>query len=766
MACKGSGVQVSLGPQKQKVEVNMLALFSITIFLSATLLFLIQPMFGKMILPLLGSTPNVWNTCMVFFQAVLLLGYIYAHASTTILGVKKQAIFHSILLLIPLIVLPIIISGNVVPPTDRNPVPWLLTLMLTSVGLPFFVVSASAPMLQKWFSQTQHKSSSDPYFLYVESNLGSIIALLGYPFLIEPNFRLIEQSGLWKIGYMLLITFTIGCAIVLWKSPNLIAVSEPEKKSTNDALLIPSMKQKILWILLAMAPSSLMLSVTTYISTDIASAPLLWVIPLTIYLLSFVIVFSKKPIFSHELMVRIMPIMVLPVMIYILSEQSKAIWLTMLLHLLTLFTASMVCHGELARTRPQAKYLTEFYLWISFGGFLGGLFNALIAPAIFKTVLEYPIALILACLLRPNLSLKKTTSKDKLLDFALPIALGILVAVFCLGFHTFDMKPDWLSNLLTFGIPAILCYMFATRPIRFGLGIAIVIMVISLCINSKANVLYTARSFFAVHRVILDSEAKYSEEKCHYLVHGRILHGAQSVNPENRDKPLTYFFPTGPIGQIFTSFANDKSKIKVAVVGLGAGTLVSYSKPWQEWTLYEIDPVVAEIASNEKYFTFLKDAKAKYKIILGDGRLSIKKAPNNYFDFIILDAFSSDSIPTHLVTKQATELYLQKLNKGGILAFQITNNYLDLKPVLGSLALGTGLTGFFQNDYNILEEEKRLGKKPSTWVVLARDKKDFGKIVDNGRWQSLNGLATRKIWTDDFSNILSVFKWKKEIGKG
>lgn len=736
-------------------EVFLLALFSLTMFLSAVLLFWVQPMFGKMILPLLGSTPNVWNTCIVFFQAMLFLGYIYAHKSIAWLGVRRQATLHAILLFLPLLFLPIAIPAGWVPPTDKNPIPWLLILMTISVGFPFLIVSANAPMLQKWFSNTSHKSSEDPYFLYVASNLGSMLALIGYPFLLEPMLKLSNQSYTWTISYLLLVILILTCALFLWFSPVLIAKSTPHEETNST---VPT-NLKIKWILLSMVPSSLMLSVTTYLSTDIASVPLFWVVPLAIYLLSFVLVFAKKPMFSHELMVRIMPIVILPVMIYVLSEQTKVIWLAFLLHLLTLFVVCMVCHGELARTRPSIKHLTEFYLWISFGGFLGGLFNALIAPVIFKTVIEYPLALVLACLLRPNLNPTQDTVRSKQLDFILPIALGLFCLILFYGFHTFDLKPDWLSNLLTFGFPAILCYSFATRPIRFGLGVGLIIMISTLCMNAKANVLYTARSFFGVHRVVLDSEGKYSEEKCHYLVHGRILHGAQSINPARKHESLTYFYKTGPIGQVFTAFHDDKTKSKVAVIGLGTGSLVSYSRPDQTWTFYEIDPLIKQIASNERLFSFLKDSYGKWNIILGDGRLSIKKAPDQYYDIFVLDAFSSDSIPTHLVTKEAIKLYLEKLAPHGVLAFHISNQYLNLEPILANLASDAGLVAYFQFDSTINKEEQMLGKKPSKWVIMAREKEDFGKLASDKRWNQITYNPKYPLWSDDFSNILTIFNW-------
>lgn len=729
----------------------MLFLYSVTLFLSATLLFWVQPMFGKMILPFLGSTPSVWNTCMCFFQGMLLIGYVYSHVLTKWLGVRKQAVLHLLLLLVVLFFLPIHISNSLSVPTDKNPVFWLLFLLSVSVGIPFFTVSTTAPLLQKWFSNTSHIHAKDPYFLYASSNLGSIFALVGYIVFLEPNFRLVDQNKLWTCGYYFLAALILACAVVLWRASD-------NGEKTNSFLISSDvgLKNKISWVLLSFVPSSLLLSVTTYLSTDIAAIPLIWVLPLVIYLLTFVIAFSKKPIFSHELMVRIMPILVLPMVIYLVSPQIKFIWLSILSHLLTFFVLAMVCHGELVRKRPQAEYLTEFYLCISLGGFLGGIFNALIAPLIFKTVFEYPLGIILACFLRPGLNLEKENKKGKVLDYVLPIVFGIVVFIFVLWLKSVNLKLAWLTNFVIFGLPAVFCFIFSSRPVRFGLSVAVFIFIGMFYIGQEGKALLTERSFFGVHRVILSEDKKF-----HRLVHGRTVHGAQKIYERNICEPLTYYHRTGPIGQLFKMLSNNDSRFKIGAIGLGAGSLACYGKPEQSWTFYEIDPVVEKIASNKNYFTFLTNSQMMINIALGDGRLSIKKSPDSYFDLIILDAFSSDSIPVHLITKEAIELYFKKLVSDGILAFHISNQYLNLKPVLGNIAQGEGLVSFVQEDLKITKEEKENGKEGSIWVVMTRNDKNIRKLFDDRRWQLLSSDPQARLWSDDFSNILSVFKWRR-----
>ena len=405
----------------------MVLVFGLTLFVSSVLLFLVQPMVGKMILPSLGGTPAVWNTCMVFFQAALLGGYAYAHASVNWLGVRRQAALHLILLFIPLAVLPIVIGQDATPPTRGNPVFWLLGQLAWRVGLPFFVVSTSAPLLQRWFADTGHPAAKDPYFLYAASNLGSFLALLAYPLVVEPTLHLESQSVVWAGGYGALIGLILICAIVVWRSRSgggTNPVGQDEALSGDlPATSAPTPGRRLRWVLLALVPSSLMLGVTTHVTTDLAPVPLLWIIPLALYLLTFVFVFARKPPISHALMLRVFPFAIVPAAILVVLVELPPVpdVVLVLVQLVTFFVAAMVCHGELVASRPAAGHLTEFYLWMSVGGVLGGLFNAVISPVLFNSLIEYPLMLVAACLALGVRGQGRGKPRVRYLDVVLPV---------------------------------------------------------------------------------------------------------------------------------------------------------------------------------------------------------------------------------------------------------------------------------------------------------------------------------------------------------
>lgn len=715
-----------------------------------------------MILPMLGGSPSVWNTCMVFFQGTLLLGYLYSHASISYLGIKRQAILHLALILLPLLVLPIRVPGGWTPSEVENPIPWLLLLLFVSIGLPFFIVSCSAPMLQKWFASTSHKSAGDPYFLYVASNLGSMLILLAYPTLLEPNLKLIQQTNYWFYTYCLLLVLIAACAGMLWVFPG-SGSSELSNNSTNlfDNSTI-SAKQKLMWIALSFVPSSLMLGVTTYFSTDISPIPLFWIVPLSIYLLTFILVFSKKTILDHELMIRIAPYVVLIAIVYKFSL-GYPLWMIFLLHLLVFFVLAMVCHGELARTRPPTQYLTEFYLWISVGGFLGGMFNALVAPVIFKEVIEYPLAIVLACMLLPALVSKKGEKSDILGDIIYAAIPGLIIVglkYWINDIRSIDpmwlRKPYWLTSLIIYGLPAIVCLRYATyNSIRFGLGVGAIILVYSVYYNQGSNVIYSERNFFGIHRISIDKDkSKYS------LYHGTTLHGAQNISEKEKCIPLTYYSRGGPIGQLFNAFSGEEPMTMIAAVGVGTGSVACYGKEGQDWVFYEIDPSIVKLNNEAKYFTYFKNAKLKSYVVYGDGRLSLEKAPDNFFELIILDAFSSDAIPVHLLTREALALYLRKLAEGGILALHTSNRYLNLPPVVANLARDAGIVAYLQKDSGSggCGEDQRMA---SEWILIAREKEDLGVLAYNQNWEKLEADPKQKVWTDDYSNVFSIIDWGK-----
>lgn len=717
-------------------------------------------MFSKMVLPRLGGTPAVWITCMVFYQAVLLAGYVYAHLSASWLGVRGQAAAHLALLLAVCLALPISIAQGWVPPPTAHPTLWLLMLLTVSVGLPFFVISITAPMLQKWFSHTGHPAAQDPYFLYAASNLGSMAALLGYPVLVEPFLSLAQQAWVWSLGYGLLALLIVTCGIVLWFSPEsraakggatAPAVSNPgDSPEASQALTV---SQRLWWIMWSFAPSSLLLGITTYITTDIAAVPLLWIIPLALYLLTFVIVFSRRPLISHRLMVAVQPAAVLLVAILFLwGLQAEGVWV-IFLHLLAFFVTAMVCHGELAQSRPPTFHLTEYYLWIAVGGVLGGIFNAIIAPLIFKSLAEYPLVLVLACLLRPQVN-DASTAKARWLDFILPIILaGVLVAM------VYDQNTAASSGKITTPMLIVSCaaalagFGFARRPVRFGLGVGAIMLAGALYSSGQYKVLHAERSFFGVMQVLADEGGYY-----HIFYHGTTLHGAQSTDPARRREPLTYYLPTGSIGQVFDAFWAAPTPRTVAIVGLGAGSLSCYAAKGDQWDFYEIDPAVERIALNPRYFTYLRDCPARKRVILGDARLSLTQAPAHKYGLIVFDAFSSDAVPIHLVNREALRLYLDKLAPGGILVFHISNRYLDLKPVLANLARDAGLAALIQSR-EVTEEEESAYYIRTTYVVMARTAGDLGELMNNPEWELLKGEPGARLWTDDFSNIVSVVIW-------
>ena len=736
----------------------MVALYTATIFVSALLLFSVQPMFARMVLPLLGGSPAVWNTAMVFYQAALLAGYAYAHFSPRWLGVRKHAALHAALMLAPLLVLPLAVPAGWTPPTTTNPLPWLLALLFVAVGLPFFVVSAMSPLLQEWFAATGHRHARDPYFLYAASNAGSLLALVSYPALVEPSLKLEQQSHLWSAGYGALVVFMAACVLVLWRKSR---PSFPKSKTTCEGDLKDQKSSETItphrrlhWLLLAFVPSSLMLGATTFLSSDIAAVPLLWVVPLGVYLLTFILAFARRQILSREVLRRMFALTLAPLVMAFTLQATQPISLLVLLHLAAFFITSMLCHTALAVDRPEAKHLTEFYLWLSIGGVLGGAFNALLAPLVFNSVAEYPLTLILACWLSLRVAAPEESARERRNDVLWPALLGLMTATFVLGLEASSFKNNRAAVGFIFGAPTLVCFFFSKRPLRFALGVAAILLVSGLHRGEKGKVLHAERSFFGLHRVTLDPTGQY-----HMLVHGKTLHGVQSLDPARRRESLTYYHRTGPIGQVLEVYGRDTSK-KIAAVGLGAGSLAAFGRPEQEWTFYEIDPVVLKLARDERFFSFLRDSAAEVRVVLGDARLSLASEGDGHFDLMILDAYSSDAIPVHLVTREALALYLKKLSPAGVLAFHISNLHLDLQPVFANLARDAGLACFVQDNTDVSAAEVTRGKYPSQWLVMARRAEDFAKLVKDSRWVSCTGDPRLPVWTDNYSSLVRVFQWR------
>jgi hypothetical protein len=735
----------------------VLAVYAATLMVSALLLFLVQPMFAKMILPSLGGTPAVWNTCMVFFQAMLLLGYGYAHLGTRFLTPKRQAGIHVVLLAVSLLALPI--WPRMVDPGDASPIPWLIGVLFVSLGLPFFMLSATAPLLQRWFAASGHAHARDPYFLYGASNLGSLAALLGYPVLVEPLLRLRQQSFAWSIGYDLLV---ILISLSAWLLKRAIGRNDAMPAPTSETAIDDTpltWARRGRWIALAFVPSSLMLGLTTYVTTDLAAVPLLWVIPLAVYLLTFVIVFARRPFLRHSWMVRAQPFLLLPVVILLLwpnLNHKIMVWLMAPLHLVLFFACTMVCHGELAKDRPDARHLTEFYLWMSVGGVLGGLFNALFAPLAFNGVYEYPIAIALACMLRPNLGKQPASPRAPWFDIGLPVVLGGALLIYLLRIAGGDDAPSKAMIMIISIAVGLLLYSCRLRPMCFGLAVGAALLAGLISAEGSAPVLLSERSFFGVHRITLDGGGDYKT-----LMHGTTIHGAQATDLEEAKEPLTYYHRDGPLGQIFDMLEGRLKGARVGAIGLGSGSVACYAVDGRKLTFFEIDPVVVAFASDPKYFSYVATCgETRPDFVLGDARLTLEQQPDGAFGLLIVDAFSSDAIPLHLITREAIELYLRKLAPGGGIAVHISNRYLDLAPVLAAIARELGLAARVSDESGLDEEERDNMRFPATWLALARAPADLGNLMEDEDWIAPAERPDVPAWTDDFSNILSVLHFR------
>lgn len=727
-------------------------LFCTALFLGSLLLFLIEPMFTKMILPLMGGTPAVWNTAMMFFQAMLLVGYLYAHLLSRIKGLRRQVLIHTAVLAAGFLFLPVHAAWQDTTAASVHPAPWLIGLLAVSIGTPFFAVSATAPLLQGWFSRSDHSRADDPYFLYASSNAGGLIALLAYPVLIEPWLGLTRQSRAWAAGYLLLTAVILLCSLSLWTSRRRHAAVADMLSAIREQDLLDSYpdrthwRRRAHWTLLAFVPSALLLAATQHISTDVAAVPLLWVAPLALYLLSFVLVFARRPILRHRWMLWLQVGVYALLAIYF--KEDDYLWLTLSLNLLALFVTAMVCHGELVRLRPAAGHLTEFYLWMSVGGLLGGVFCSLIAPVLFDSVLEYPLVLILACLARPTAC--RNDLNRRLLDVALP---AILISLHVVIWERVDVSRIGPAGpILFYGVTAIVLYAFRKRPLRLGLGFA-GILIYGIVIDKLPYQFHRERSFFGVYTVCTNRQGNE-----HRLYNGTTLHGEQSTDPEDLCIPRTYYAHEGPLGQVFESMNDARILRRIGVIGLGAGTTACYHKPGQRMTFFEVDPVMERIARNPKLFRYLELCGQDAEIVLGDGRQSLLREPDGTFELLVLDAFTSDAIPVHMLTREALALYMRKLAPTGIVMLHISNRYLDLEPVVANLVQDAGLAGLIE-EHDPSDRESQAGVSASTWVAVAHVPADLELLDPCDGWRSLGGDPAVGVWTDDYSNIFQILAW-------
>ena len=715
--------------------------FGGTLFLSAALLFLVEPAFAKMVLPYLGGSPAVWNTCVVFFQAAMLAGYAYAHFLSRRLPIRAQVAIHLSLALAVSLLLPLAIPDGWTPPVDRTPVPSLLFLLLVAVGGPFFVVSSTAPLLQHWFSQTRDRSASDPYFLYAASNLGSITALLAYPSIVEPTWSLTQQRFAWSGAYAAFVVAVFACAIAALRSRRAESLAATAMGDEAHDRAVIGWRRRLRWLALALVPSSLMLGVTTFISTDVAAVPLLWVVPLTLYLLSFVVAFSSKPLISQRVAGTVALIAIPIVVLSTVAGITMPVAVLIPLHLTGFFAFALLLHRQLADDRPHPRALTTFYLWISLGGLLGGVFNTLVAPIAFTGVAEYPLMVLAICLLRPARAQDARSRSYR--DLLIPLLLGGLLAAIMAAVRAELIGTAPLA--IGLGLLAALYRAAVNTRFRLTAGVALMLGASLLFGPSAGDVLHAERTFFGVMRVRHDDGGL----RRHTLFHGNTLHGEQALGA-GRGEPLSYYHRGGPIGQVMGSLSDRLHGGRIGVVGLGAGSMAAYVQPGQQWTFYEIDPAVERIAASPTYFTYLSDCGGACRVVLGDARLSLARSQER-FDLLILDAFSSDAIPVHLITREALQIYFDHLSSSGVIAFHVSNRHLDLRPILGALAADMGVQAITQFDGR---QDKVRGHQPSTWLIMARQPGALDRLKADPRWKA--PTVGPEVWTDDFSNVFKA----------
>ncbi|OYW99567.1 MAG: hypothetical protein B7Z14_11580 [Bosea sp. 32-68-6] len=679
-------------------------IYTVTLFLSAFLLFGIQPMFAKMVLPKLGGSPGVWSVAMVFFQTVLLAGYGYAHWLVSRFTVRRAALIHLALMALVLVAgLPIGIAAGFERPPQQGETLWLVALFTASVGLPFFAVAANGPLLQAWFARSGHPRAADPYFLYAASNIGSFLALIAYPFLVEPVLTLSAQGTAWTWGFAFLFAGIAACA-GLGPGSSAEDGAGPRRAPTPTRI---APERKLGWVALAFVPSGLLVAVTAHISTDVASVPLLWVVPLALFLLTFVIVFQPRPLLRPGWMLNLQLLLIAALIGKTLLQPRLGWGFDLALHLGLFFVTAMVAHGELARRRPDAANLTGFYFWMSVGGVLGGLFSGLIAPTVFNSVIEYPLLLVAGVLCRP-------------------------------GFATVRLPAFAKAGL-------------SAAALLGGAGL----------VAYEQQRTDSVRSFFGVNKIVDVQEGRFRA-----LVHGSTIHGAQRLRNDDgspvsgRPEPLSYYFTGGGLADGIDAVrrARGGTLRAVASVGLGTGSLACQARPGEAWTFYEIDVQVVRLATNPARFGFLSACAPQAPIVFGDARLTLADAPDGALDLIVVDAFSSDAIPVHLVTTQALDLYRRKLAPGGAVLFHISNRNMDLGPAITATARDRGLITWIRQPEQRPELTAQLKYGPH--VAMVASKPGDVDLAGDRRWQRQDAPASARPWSDEYADVVGAI-WRK-----
>ncbi len=716
-----------------------------TLFASAFLLFVCQPMVGKMVLPFLGGAAAVWTTCVLFFQVMLLAGYVYAHALGRVDDVRKQILTHGVVLLLPIAFLPFQFAGASTESFFQHPSLQLLALLAASVGVPFFVISTTAPLLQNWFSRTEDSSARDPYFLYSASNTGSLLALIAYPFLVEPRVGVAAQNRLWLVGYIVFLGLLAVASALLWPRGKTVA-AVCDRRQSQPAVTV--FRTRLYWVAAAFVPSGLMLAVTNHIAANLASAPFLWIVPLAIYLVTFILAFARRLRVTSARVSRLIPVVLLatfPVVAAGVVAPPGLNWIIIGGHLVLLYCGALLCHTALAESRPGPQHLTEFYFWIALGGVLGGVFTATIAPAAFKTVLEYPLIVATLGFFR--------TGKNEKPNWLVPALFGAAILVIWIVFRATGLDSSTEAAALAHTSFLFVCYKLKDHVQRFATAFAILIIAYSFILPDYiegANRAYVGRNFFGVKKVLDEPDTHLRK-----FLHGDTLHGIESTDTARAGKPLSYYYPDGSVANVVEMLRERGPQQRFGVVGLGSGTMAAYADAGHHVTFYEIDPSIEPIA--RQYFTFLTRCGSNCDVVIGDGRLQLVRADNESFDLLMLDAFSSDSVPTHLVSREALELYLSKLARDGILLFHVSNRFLDVERLVSSLVIDRGLVAFSR--FDDAGELRKEGKSSANHLVAARRLEDLGPIAANPNWKRVTRPTDFQLWTDDYSNLLSLIRW-------
>lgn len=738
----------------------LLPAFVAAVFTSALLLFAVQPMFTRMVLPRLGGSPSVWSVAMVFFQTMLLAGYAYAHFLTQNASARLTVGLHLALLVVAALTLPLAIAqGWGVPPGDGATF-WLLGLFAVSIGLPFFALSANNPLLQAWFVKTGHRDAGNPYFLYAASNIGSFLALLAYPAVLEPTLPLRAHNTLWTFGFYGLIGLIAWCGYFVLRTPAQALVAN---ENVAAPAIAPTWRDIGRWVFLAGVPSGLLVAVTAHLSTDVAAAPLLWVLPLSLYLITWVIVFQTKPSISHRWILRLEPLGVVALVAVAALAADQNLLLTLSVHLVAFFLITMACHGELARRRPHPRYLTGFYLSLSAGGMIGGVFAGLIAPRIFSWIAEYPILIVLAILCRPldrgGWGRGGWGRGERIFWIvAILVAGGLALPRLAFGWT----PDDALSSTISWSIVALAAASLALiRDARkFAFAIAVALALVQLY-PFEAGRFETLRSFFGVHKIRETADGNYR-----VLMHGTTIHGAQQLRDaegrpvEGRPEPLTYYHAESPMADAIAAIRRRKGgPIRVAAVGLGTGSLACHVEPGEAWRFFEIDPDVIAIARDPKRFTFLQGCAPEIPIVLGDARLTLANDDGGPYDLVIIDAFSSDSIPVHLLTREAMAVYKTKLAPDGAVVMHVSNLHLELASVAVGIAAENGLKAWVNYDPDNEDREDEY-KFSSSVAIAAAKAGDIGDLGSSENWELTEPEAGQRTWTDDYSNIIGAI-WRQ-----